>query len=125
MLVIAPQADAASSAALGTTISLDIPVICKVVRRGEVGQQSSAYSLGQLFEYCNAPNGFRVEASYEPGTLQGTVVEAGGARVVLDGSGQSEIMHFSGPKISTVDVTATPGGSNFDPAGLQFQIIPL
>ena len=125
LLLIGPSIAASPVATAGTTVSLEVPVICRVVHRGVVAQQGDAYSLGQLFEYCNAPRGFLVQVAYEPGSLRGTIVQAGDARVVLDGSGESAIIRGSGPKISTVDVSATPGPQGFNPAALQFQIVPL
>lgn len=34
-------------------------------------------------------------------------------------------MHVIGPKISTVSGSATPSADGFDPAAIQFQIVPL
>lgn len=125
LLLTAPSIAAAPSATAGTTIRLEVPVTCRVVHRGEVAQEGRAYRLGQLFEYCNAAAGFTVQAAYQPGSLRGTILEAGDSRVVLDGSGTTEIMRANGPKISTVSVSATPSADDFDPTAIQFQIVPL
>lgn len=125
LLVIGPSVDAATVASFGNTIRLEVPVTCKVARRGDVAQTGNTYNLGQLFEYCNAPGGFLVQVEYQPGSFRGAVVQLGDEAVTLDGSGQNQIMHSNGPKISTVGVTAVAGPGGFDSNALQFQIVPL
>ena len=125
LLMIAPSFDAATSATFGSTISLEVPVTCKVARRGDVAQNGNTYNLGQLFEYCNAPGGFVVQVAYHPGSLRGAVVRYGDDSVTLDGSGQNQIMRSNGPKISNAEVTAVAGPGGLDAGALQFQILPL
>jgi hypothetical protein len=125
LLLPASSVGAASSASTGSTISLEVPVNCKLVHRGDFAQLGDAYSLGQLYEYCNAPGGFLVQVEYQPGSLQGATVQVGEQTVVLDGSGHNQVMGASGPKISTVNVVANPGSNAFDAGALQFQIVPL
>jgi hypothetical protein len=125
LLLMGPGLDAATSASFGTNIRLEVPIVCKLVHRGEPAQEGNSYNLGQLFEYCNAPTGFLVQLDYQPGTLRGAVLQVGDKQVMLDGSGETEIMRSNGPKISTLDVTGTAGADGLDPGALQFQIVPL
>jgi hypothetical protein len=125
LLFIGPSVHAASSASFGNTISLEVPVTCKLVHRGTVSQRGNEYDLGQLLAYCNSPRGFFVQLDYQPGSFRGAVVRLGAEEVTLDGSGHSEVMRSNGPKISTADVTAVAGPSGFDTAALQFEIVPL
>lgn len=125
LLLIGPGLDAATSASFGTNIRLEVPIICKLAHRGEAGQNGNGHHLGQLIEYCNAPGGFLVQLAYQPGSLRGAVVQVGDKRVMLDGSGQTEVMRSNGPKISTLDVTAIAGVESLDAGSLQFQIVPL
>lgn len=125
LFMTGPSISAAPFASSATTIRLEVPVICKVVHRGDVIQQGNHYSLGKLHAYCNSPRGFVVQLDYEPGSFRGAVVQAGEERVTLDGSGQSEIMRSSGPRISTVELTAIAARDRLDGNAFQFQIVPL
>jgi len=125
LLVTGSSALAAPVASSGTTIRLEVPVVCQLVYRGEVVHQGNHYGLGQLHEYCNSPRGFVVQVEYQPGSLRGAVVLVGNEQITLDGSGRGEIMRSAGPKIATVNLTAIAARDDFDGSSLQFQIVPL
>ena len=111
-----------AKASQGVRLSAIVPTICKVVHRGTTTQQGTSFALGQIFEYCNAPTGFRVTVDYEPGSLRGTSLQLGSHSIVLDGSGHNEILHADGPQINSWELAATPSASGFDASVLQVHI---
>lgn len=125
LLLAGADAKAASTATIGTTISLEVPVICKIAHRGEGGPPSDSFSFGDYLEYCNSPGGFLVQVEYQPGSLRGAVMHFGPDKIVLDGSGQTEVMRSTAPRISNVAVSGEGGPSQFRGAGLHLEIIPL
>lgn len=115
----------ATAATLSGRIQLEVPVVCKLAFRANVVAQGRGYALGQLHEFCNAPNGFAVQVRYPPNSLRGAVMNVDGQSVVLDGSGQAEVLRSPQAKIMTMNLSATPAASGFDAAELAFDIVPL
>lgn len=124
-LGLATMGCAASAATVGTSISAQVPIICKVSQGGEIAQTDRGYSLGRLLEYCNSPRGFALQVDYTPGSLSGAALKVGDARITLDGSGHGEVMRTDGPTIRALDLFATAGAAGFDTSSLTFQVVPL
>lgn len=110
----------------GVSLSLSVPVHCQIRHNatGYGADMGGGVVLGQLSEYCNAASGYTLTVNYTPGTLHGTVLEAGMDRVVLDGSGQATFARANGPLIRARPLVATPGASGFDADRLDFEIVP-
>lgn len=107
----------------GFVLRLQVPVLCNVSHRAigaGVSQGDGAYSLGELDEYCNAPQGYRLTVDYTPGSLKGAVIMLGGDRVTLDGSGTATLYRANGPKIRENELAAIPGAGGFDTDRLNF-----
>lgn len=108
------------------SLSLNVPVHCQVRHdsAGYGGGMGNSVALGALNEFCNAPRGYTLVVTYDPGTLRGAVIQAGDDRVVLDGSGQATLARANGPQIRSRPLIATPGENGFDSDNLGFQIQP-
>ena len=138
-LVLAANAAPASAAAMGSgsfILRLTVPVSCRVsYTAGGAAAVSStggaaadepggAVDLGQIGEYCNDGSGYSVVVDYSPGTLKGAVLQLGGDRVVLDGSGEATISQSQEARIRQRELVAIPGANGFDSPELQFNIKP-
>lgn len=106
---------AIASDSIGFNLRAKVPVVCKV---GYVPTGSSFSAnvarLGELREYCNAPNGYNLELRYSPNSLRGVTINVGNERVILDGSGLASIPGANGPKIQTRALSAEFGEGGFD-----------
>ena len=81
--------------------------------------------LGELREYCNAPNGYDLEVRYSPNSLRGVTVNIGNERVTLDGSGFASIRGATGPKIQTRALSVQFGDDGFDTDEFQVAAIAI
>ena len=125
VLVTMPVSDnLPTSGSQSITMSAQVPVICRVSHSGELTNQGEAYGLGKLHEYCNAPGGFSLEVNYTPGSLKGAALQVGEKSIILDGSGNNEVMRVGGPKVLSLDLSSTPGINGFDSNYLTFEVIP-
>lgn len=107
---------------MGFNLRAKVPVVCKVgyVPTGST-ISADTVRLGELREYCNAPNGYNLEVRYSPSTLRGVALNVGNQRVILDGSGFATIPGASGPKIQTRLLSAQLSEGGFDTN--EFQIL--
>lgn len=104
-------------------IELRVPVICNLSYDGAAAaSEGGGYRLGDLREYCNAPEGYAVTVNYAAGSMRGAVIEVGDDHVVLDGSGTTTISRAAGPRIRNRAIVAIPGPGGFDTDRLNFQI---
>ena len=81
--------------------------------------------LGELREYCNAPNGYNLEVRYSPNSLHGVTVNIGSEHVTLDGSGFASIRGASGPKIQTRELSLQFGDDGLDADEFQVAAIAI
>lgn len=124
-LSISAPLGAAETATASFTLTLRVPVLCTVRHRPiGVAVSGDTANLGELDEYCNAPQGYELTVDYTPGSLQGTVLVAGDDHVVLDGSGHAVLSRATGPRFRARPLTAVAGSSGFDSGSLNFQIRP-
>lgn len=108
----------------GVRLELSVPVMCKLTYRPAVSTDGGGrVELGELREYCNAPQGYQVILNYTPGALKGAVLLAGEERIVLDGSGQAVLATMHGPRNRSRTLAAIPSGRGFDADSLDFQIV--
>lgn len=123
LLLLTGSAASAQSVASGDfQLRVVVPVICTVRHHTAIAASGDGYTLGDLQEYCNAPNGYMLAVDYAPGSLKGAVVAVGESRVVLDGSGHTVISRERGPRILDREIFAAPGPKGFDTDRLQFNI---
>lgn len=123
LLLLTGSAAGAQSVATGDfQLRVVVPVICTVQHHAAIAASGNGYVLGDLREYCNAPNGYRLAVDYAPGSLKGAVVAVGDSRVVLDGSGHTVISRERGPRVLDRQIFAAPGPAGFDTDRLQFNI---
>lgn len=116
---------AARSEAFGFTLTTNIPVICVLSHTGAPGADTgSEVSLGSLREFCNAPGGYDLVVSYQPGALRGARVIAGSSQIVLDGSGETVVSHSPIPHAREIPLAMAPGSTGFDTDRLDFRLIP-
>lgn len=109
---------------LGYTLSLSVPVVCTLkYKPGFADNNGGRIQLGELQEFCNAPNGYQLVVNYTPGALRGAVIMAGEERVVLDGSGQATLNGAVGPRIQNRALAAIPASGGFDADRLDLRII--
>lgn len=115
---------AIASDSIGFNLRATVPVSCSVNYDGS-GLSISAQQvrLGDLLEYCNAPNGYNLEVRYSPSSLQGVTLSVGSERVILDGSGFASLRGSVGPKIQTRAISAETGPDGFDTNMLQIQAV--
>lgn len=74
-------------------ISGFVPVICRAsVSAATVTPTPGKVSLGELNEFCNSPNGYRVHAQYS-GSLATAKLIVDGRPVALEADGDSIISH--------------------------------
>lgn len=112
-----------TSATGGFVLRVNVPVRCALKHDGSTaGTAGNVYRLGELKEYCNAPNGYAVVIDYQPGTMRGAVIMVGDERITLDGSGESVVSRATGPRIRSRAILAIPGPAGFDTDRLSFNI---
>lgn len=121
-LAVMPVAAAAETQ--GISLRGYVPVHCVVQHQptGYGAQSGDGVALGQIREFCNAPQGYELVVSYTPGSLRGAVVTVGEDRIVLDGSGQGVLSRAAGPRLRQRMISAAPGETGFDTDRLHFQI---
>ncbi len=129
LALLAAPAGAASDIASSTgganiRLSAQVPVICRLSYQGEVSAEGGSFRLGQIKQFCNAPQGFTVSVDYSPGRLINASLRIGAREITLDGSGHAEVYRGEGPQIRVFDVSAVPGSSGFDADRLEFHIEP-
>lgn len=115
---------AVATSSMGFHLRAYVPVTCGVqyVSAG-TGISGNIAQLGQLREYCNAPNGYQLEVRYSPNSLRGVKLRFGNESVTLDGSGFAMIPGASGPKIQTRVLSAQVGDDGFD--AHEFQVAAI
>ncbi|HZF43109.1 MAG TPA: hypothetical protein VEZ48_06840 [Sphingomonadaceae bacterium] len=117
---------AADAATMGFNLRLTVPLHCRaqfspVVTANRSGEE---VSLGEIREYCNAPQGYELVVSYQSGSLRGARIVAGSDQVVLNGSGEAVLSRQAGPRVRSLPVLATPGKNGFDTDRLFFRLRP-
>lgn len=127
-VVVVAAATMATSAVATSSMSFNlrahVPVTCGVQHNpAGTGFAGNTVSLGQLREYCNAPNGYQLEVRYSPNSLRGVRLNFGNESVMLDGSGFATIPGAVGPKIQTRPLSAQLGDGGFDAQELQVAAI--
>lgn len=124
MLCISQPAGASSQASIGYNLEVNVPVICSLKHQpGIAASVGGGYELGELIEYCNAPDGYTVTVNYAPGSMRGAVVSVGEESVTLDGSGTAVVSRAAGPRIRDRTIVAVPGPAGFDTSRLDFDIV--
>lgn len=126
-LILLAVPTASQSATHGINLRLRVPIQCEVTHElinFGLPMGSNRISLGQIKEYCNAPNGYTLLLTYSPGTLTGTQITVGNEKVTLNGSGIATLTNSYGPRIIERDLVATPGESGFNTATIELQIQP-
>ncbi|WP_417592838.1 hypothetical protein [Parasphingorhabdus sp.] len=119
-MVAATVAVASASAAIASdsmsfNLRAFVPVACTVgYNPTGISFTNDTVRLGELREYCNAPNGYDLEVRYSPNSLRGVTVNIGNERVTLDGSGFAAIRGATGPKIQTRALSVQFGEDGFD-----------
>lgn len=74
-------------------ISGFVPVICRAsVGAGTVAPVPGTVSLGELNEFCNSPNGYRVHAQYSASLAKAKLI-VDGRPVILEADGDSVVSH--------------------------------
>ncbi len=101
-----------------------VPVICRAsVDATAVNPSAGTVSLGQLKEFCNSPNGYRVHADYSPQLAQAKLV-IGGRQVPLRKAGTSVVSHSNRAGIENNPISLElPKGING--GSISFRIEPL
>jgi len=122
LLMTGSAATAQSAATSDFQLHVMVPVVCTVSHHAAIAASGDGYILGDLQEYCNAPNGYMLAVDYAPGSLKGAVVAVGDSRVILDGSGHTLISRQRGPRILDRPIFAAPGPNGFDTDRLQFNV---
>ena len=128
VLVVAAAATMTTSAvatsSMGFHLRAFVPVTCGV-QHNPVGSgfAGDTARLGQLREYCNAPNGYKLEVRYSPDSLRGVRLNFGNESVMLDGSGFATIPGAPGPRIQTRQLSAKLGNGEFDTQ--EFQVAAI
>lgn len=112
---VATASAALASDSIGFHIRAVVPVACSVgYNPTGISFSNDTVRLGELREYCNAPNGYDLEVRYSPNSLRGVTVNIGNERVTLDGSGFASIRGATGPKIQTRPLSVEFGENGFD-----------
>ena len=115
---------AVATSSMGFHLRAIVPVTCGVqYNPAGAAVTDSVARLGQLREYCNAPDGYKLEVHYSPNTLRGVRLNFGNESVMLDGSGFATIPGASGPKIQTRALSAQMGQGGFDTR--EFQVAAI
>lgn len=118
----APAVQTTSSYTIG--IRGFVPVICRASLNATTALvDAGVQQLGALNEFCNSPNGYKVEAHYSPNLASATLL-IDGVPVTLDNGGSVVVSHSSYAAITSRSVAldlAQPvqGGS------ISFRIQPL
>lgn len=122
VVVVATTASSAiATSSMSFRLKAVVPVTCGV-QHNPTGTAfaGNVVRLGQLREYCNAPNGYKLEVRYSPNTLRGVTLSFGNENITLDGSGFAMIPGAIGPKIQTRALSAQLGTGGFD--AREFQV---
>lgn len=121
-VAVAPAVDMSSSYTIG--IRGFVPVICRVsLDAATAATQPGVQRLGALKEFCNSPNGYRVQANYSANLAQAKLL-IDGVPVPLQKDGSVVVSRSNSAAIATHTVEldlgkAVSGGS------ISFQIQPL
>ena len=101
-----------------------VPVICRAsVDATVVSPTPGTVQLGQLKEFCNSPNGYRVHADYSPALAQAKLV-VGGRQVPLRKAGTSVVTQSNRAGITNQPIALDlPKGVNG--GSISFRIEPL
>lgn len=125
-IAVASASTATASDSIGFNLRAIVPVSCTVgYNPTGIAFNDNIVRLGELREYCNAPNGYDLEVRYSPNSLQGVTVSIGNERVTLDGSGFASIHGATGPKIQTRALSVQFGDNGFDTDEFQVAAIAI
>jgi opacity protein-like surface antigen len=125
-VAVASASAAIASDSIGFHIRATVPVSCTVgYNPTGISFTDDTVRLGELREYCNAPNGYDLEVRYTPNSLRGVTVNVGNERVTLDGSGFASIRGATGPKIQTRALSVQFGDDGFDTDEFQVAAIAI
>lgn len=116
----------ASAETIGLNLRMTVALRCTVqhMPTGGGGPADHMVNLGELREFCNAPQGYELVVSYAPGTLRGARLSAGSDQIILNGSGEAVLSREAGPRIVSRPILAAPGENGFDTDRLMFQLRP-
>lgn len=105
-------------------ISGFVPVICRAsVGTAAVAPVPGKVSLGELNEFCNSPNGYRVYAEYSASLTDARLI-VDGKPVLLEAAGNSVISHSTRAAIDSRSLELElPAG--VEAGSLSFRIEPL
>ena len=118
----APGVNLSSSYTIG--IRGFVPVICRAkLDATSAGTGAGVQQLGSLNEFCNSPNGYRVQASYSP-NLANAKLLIDGVAVPLSGEGSVTVTSSNGPAIAKRSVELDLG-EGVEGGSISFQIQPL
>jgi hypothetical protein len=122
-LVALASAAGAEPAATGSFhLRVQVPVACTVEHQAAVTPAGAGFRLGNLHEFCNAPQGYSLVVNYAPGSLKGAMIAVGNERITLDGSGRGVVSRSQGPRVRDREVYAQPGAGGFDTDKLDFHL---
>lgn len=125
-IALASASAAIASDSIGFNLRAIVPVSCTVgYNPAAVTFTDNIVRLGELREYCNAPNGYDLEVRYSPNSLRGVTVNVGNEHVTLDGSGFASIRGASGPKIQTRELSLQFGEDGLDADEFQVAAIAI
>jgi hypothetical protein len=125
-VAVASASAAIASDSIGFNLRATVPVSCTVgYNPTGIAFTDNTVRLGELREYCNAPNGYDLEVRYSPNSLRGVTVNVGSERVTLDGSGFASIRGATGPKIQTRALSVEFGDNGFDTNEFQVAAIAI
>mgnify|MGYP003644178574 FL=1 len=125
-VAVASASAAIASDSIGFNLRAIVPVSCTVgYNPTGIAFTDNTVRLGELREYCNAPNGYDLEVRYSPNSLRGVTVNIGNERVTLDGSGFASIRGATGPKIQTRALSVQFGDDGFDTDEFQVAAIAI
>lgn len=119
---VAPAVDLSNSYTIG--IRGFVPVICRAsLSASTAATQAGVQRLGSLTEFCNSPNGYRVQAQYSP-NLANAKLLIDGTAVPLSADGSVLVSSSDRAAITTRTVELDLGES-VSGGSISFQIQPL
>jgi hypothetical protein len=125
-IAVASASAAIASDSMVFNLRATVPVSCTVgYNPAGMAFNDNIIRLGELREYCNAPNGYDLEVRYSPNSLRGVTVSVGSEQVTLDGSGFASIRGATGPKIQTRALSVQYGENGFDTNEFQVAAIAI